>query len=62
MRLLGETVAVTLAPEPESAMDCGEPVALSLMVTAPESAPPVAGVKATSKLQLAPAARVVEQP
>jgi len=48
-------------PVPDSAMLCGEPLALSVMVTAAVSAPVVAGVKWPWMAQFAPAATLVPQ-
>ncbi len=45
-------------PVPERATLCGEFVALSAIWTEAVNAPPVVGSNATSKVQLAPAARV----
>jgi hypothetical protein len=48
-------------PVPDSAMLCGEPLALSVMVTAAVSAPVAAGVKWPWMVQFAPAATLVPQ-
>jgi len=53
--------AGAVAPVPLSAMLCGDPLALSVMVTAAESGPVVVGVKWPWIEQLAPAARLLPQ-
>jgi len=50
-----------VTPVPLSAMLCGEPGALSVMVTAAESGPAVVGVKCPWMEQFAPAARLDPQ-
>src|SRR5207245_7501265 len=50
------TVAGVTAPVPDSATDCGLPVALSVIVTAPTRLPAAVGVKVTLIVQLAPPA------
>jgi hypothetical protein len=49
------------APVPESAISCGLPVALSVIVTAPTRLPAAFGVKVTDIWQLLPAASDVLQ-
>lgn len=48
-------------PVPLSAIVCGEPVALSVMVTAAESAPVVMGAKCPWMMQFDPTGKVVPQ-
>jgi hypothetical protein len=52
---------LTAESVPVSATVCGEPLALSVMVTAPVRAPPAVGVKVTEILQFAPAATLEPQ-
>jgi len=52
---------LTDEPVPLSATVCGEPVALSLMVSVPVRVPPAVGVKVTETVQLPPAAKLVPQ-
>jgi hypothetical protein len=51
----------TATPVPLSAIDCGDPVALSVMVMAAVSAPEANGPKCPWTVQFAPAARLVPQ-
>ena len=60
-RLVAERVTAGPSPVPLSAMLCGDPPALSTIVTAAVRAPPVVGAKCPWMLQLAPAARLVPQ-
>jgi len=50
-----------LYPSPVSAIVCGEPPALSLIVMAASSGPATIGVKCPWMVQLAPAARLIPQ-
>jgi hypothetical protein len=56
-----EIGVLELAPVPLRATLCGEPVALSVMVSVPVRVPVVVGVKVTEIVQLAPAATLVPQ-
>lgn len=49
-----------LPPVPESATVCGEPVALSVNVIAPVTAPAAVGSKETVTVHVAPAVRELE--
>ena len=60
-KLVADSVAPGPRPVPVSATFCGEPPALSLMVMAAVSAPPVVGSKCPWMEQFAPAARLVPQ-
>jgi hypothetical protein len=59
-RLLGESVAFETGVEAERVTACGELAALSVATRLPEMLPVVVGAKAICKVQLAPAAKVVE--
>lgn len=59
--LVVERVTGGSTPVPLRAMDCGEVVALSVMVMEAVSAPATAGAKWPWMVQLAPAARLVPQ-
>jgi len=62
VRLAGLTDTVgTAIPGPLRVTDCGEPVALSVMVTAAVNDPTAVGLKATMKEQLPPGAIVAPQ-
>src|ERR1035438_10391512 len=60
-KLVAESDTVVLNPVPLSLIDCGEPLALSVMVTAAVSAPTTVGVKCPWMVQFAPAARLDPQ-
>jgi len=60
-RLVAESVTPAPWPVPVSAIICGDPTALSVIATAPASAPPVTGSKFPLIVQLAPAATLVPQ-
>ncbi len=60
MKLAGDTDTAAPTPVPEIATDCGDPLALSAICTDAERLPTAVGVKAASKVQLAPAATVVQ--
>ena len=62
LRLVADRLTVVgVVPVPVRAMDCGEPVAVSVMVMAAAIAPFAVGAKCPWMLQLAPAARLVPQ-
>jgi len=63
VRLVAERVTgfVAATPVPLNAIDCGEVLALSVMVTAAVSTPATVGAKCPWMVQLAPAARLVPQ-
>ena len=52
---------VALVPEPDNAIWCGEPLALSVITICPEREPSCAGVNTTEIEQLAPAATLPVQ-
>src|ERR1017187_7774977 len=54
---VGDVSVKAAAPVPESNIDCGLPVALSLMLNAATRAPLAVGVKVTLMLQLCPTPR-----
>ena len=54
-------VAATAVPVPVNATVCGDPVALSAMLTEAFSVPPTDGLKLTVMVQLAPAATLAAQ-
>ena len=62
-RLVADRVtgAAGATPAPESAMLCGEPIALSVMTILAVSAPATVGPKCPWMVQLAPTARLVPQ-
>ena len=61
-RLAADSFAIGAArPVPLSAIDCGEPLALSVMVMAAGREPVAMGLKCPWMLQFAPAARLVPQ-
>jgi len=60
-RLVAESVTAGPSPVPLSLIDCGEVLALSVMVIAAVNAPPVAGAKCPWMVQFAPTARLVPQ-
>ena len=60
-RLVAESVTGAAIPVPLSLIDCGEVVALSVMVNAAVNAPAAAGAKCPWMVQLAPTARLVPQ-
>jgi hypothetical protein len=60
-RLVADKLTGGSTPVPLSAMDCGEVLALSVIVMAAVSAPPAVGAKWPWMVQLAPAARLVPQ-
>jgi len=60
-RLVVERVTAGPSPVPVKAMLCGDPEALSVIVTAALRAPPVTGAKCPWMLQLAPTATLVPQ-
>jgi hypothetical protein len=61
-RLVGDNdTVVGVIPVPVNATDCGEPVALSVMVIAAVTAPAVVGAKCPWMVQFAPAARLEPQ-
>lgn len=61
-RLLADNdTVVAVTPVPVNAMDCGEPVALSVIVMAAVMAPAVVGAKCPWIVQFAPTARLVPQ-
>jgi hypothetical protein len=51
----------TASPTPVKATVCGEPLALSVIVSVPVRAPTAVGVKVTETMQLAPAATLAPQ-
>ena len=53
--------AFALVPDPDNAIWCGEPLALSVMTICPEREPVAAGVNTTEIEQLAPAATLPVQ-
>ena len=62
LRLVADRVTVVgVVPVPVRAMDCGEPLAESVMVMAADMAPFAVGAKCPWMLQFAPAARLVPQ-
>jgi hypothetical protein len=61
VRLEGVNVRVAAVPVPERLTDWGLPLAVSVIVRVPESAPIAVGVKVTSMVQVALAATVLPQ-
>ena len=57
--LVADRVTGSATPVPLNLMVCGDPVALSVMVTAAVNAPPVVGAKCPWMVQFAPTARLV---
>jgi hypothetical protein len=60
-RLVEVELTDTAVPVPLRATDCGEPLALSVNVTAPVRAPVAVGIKVTAIMQLNPEATLVPQ-
>src|SRR5581483_2175306 len=61
VKLVADKLTAGAVPVPVRPIDCGLPVALSLMVTVPVRAPVAAGAKVTLIVQLAPAATELPQ-
>lgn len=61
LRELDAGVCVTVDPAPVSDTVCGDPLALSVMVSVPARDPPAVGVNVTEIVQFAPAATLAPQ-
>ena len=61
VRLVVEIETTAAVPVPESAIDCGDPTALSVTVRVPGMLVPLLGAKVTEMEQLAPAANEAPQ-
>ena len=61
VRELDDGASVTVEPVPVSDTVCGDPLALSVMVSVPVRDPPAVGVKVTEIVQFAPAAMLDPQ-